>query len=188
MTSIATLRLPFQFDAERLKADAEKFAPAEWIQHFNVHYFEGEWSGVALRAISGAAVPLFPDPNTTENFTDTPEMARMAYLPELLQALKCDLTSVRFLKLSAGSTIRRHRDYKLSPEEGEVRLHVPVQTNDQVEFMLDDKRVMMAPGECWFLNFNLYHSVHNRSNQDRIHLVLDCVMNPWLRAQLGLDG
>lgn len=185
--AIATLRLAFQFDAERLKGDVERFATSEWVRHFNVHYFEGEWSGIALRAIQGSATPLFSDPFATQDFADTPEMARVAYVPELLSALKCQLTSVRFLKLSAGSTIRRHRDYKLSPEEGEVRLHVPVQTNDQVEFILHDKRVVMAPGECWFLNFNLYHSVHNRSGQDRIHLVLDCVMNPWLRAQLGLE-
>ena len=40
----------------------------------------------------------------------------------------------------------------------------------------------MQPGEAWYLNFNLPHSVANRGTTDRIHLVIDCVMNPWLDA------
>ena len=42
----------------------------------------------------------------------------------------------------------------------------------------------MAEGELWFLNFNKYHSVDNRSRVDRIHLVVDCVINDWLRQLL----
>ena len=65
-----------------------------------------------------------------------------------------------------------------------MRLHVPVHTNADVDFVLDDQRVPMAEGELWFLNFNKYHSVDNRSSVDRIHLVIDCVINDWLRQLL----
>jgi Aspartyl/Asparaginyl beta-hydroxylase len=182
--SVATKRLPFQFDVARLQQDAALFAPAEWIPHFNQHYYEGDWSGVALRAARGAQTTLFPDPEAKLGFDDTAHMSRTRYVSEVLQQLRCEFTTVRLLKLAAGSVIRRHRDYLLSPDDGEVRLHVPVVTSDQVEFMLDDKRVMMAEGELWFLNFNLYHSVNNRGSADRIHLVIDCVMNDWLRDLL----
>ena len=100
----------------------------------------------------------------------------------MLGALACKTTSVRFLKLGAGATIRRHRDYDLGLEDGEIRLHLPIHTNPNVEFLLDDQRVELREGELWYLNFNLHHSVHNRSDADRIHLVIDCVVNPWLQA------
>jgi mannose-6-phosphate isomerase-like protein (cupin superfamily) len=50
-----------------------------------------------------------------------------------------------------------------------------------VQFTLDGKAVEMAAGECWYLNLNLPHKAANRSSQRRIHLVVDCVVNGWLR-------
>lgn len=175
-----TLRLPLQFDFARLQRDAAQFAPSQWQKHFNTHVYEGDWSGVALRMLPDAATPLFPDPNSKQGFVDAPAMAQTSYVAEVLRALHCQVNSARFLKLAAGSSIKRHRDYQLGIEDGEVRLHIPVQTNAMVEFYMDDVRVPMAQGELWFLNFNHYHSVLNRSEQDRIHLVIDCVVNDWL--------
>jgi Aspartyl/Asparaginyl beta-hydroxylase len=179
-----TLRLPLQFDIARLQQDANQFAPSQWQKHFNTQVYEGDWSGVALRNLPNATIPLFPDPSSKQAFVDAPAMAQTSYVQEVLSCLQCPVNSARFLKLAAGSSIKRHRDYQLSPEEGEVRLHVPVQTDADVEFLMDDQRVPMAAGECWFLNFNHYHSVNNRSSQDRIHLVFDCVMNARLDSLL----
>jgi hypothetical protein len=47
----------------------------------------------------------------------------------------------------------------------------------------------MKEGECWYHNFNLPHRVANRGTADRVHLVLDCVLNDWLReVLLAADG
>lgn len=182
----ATLRLPLRFDPLRLQADADTFAAHEWAPHFNRHIYEGDWSGIALRALPGAPEALFSDPYAKASFADTAAMARVRYIPEVLAAIPCELTSVRLLKLAAGSSIRRHRDYRLGPEDGEVRLHIPVRTDADVVFLLDEARVPMAEGELWFLNFNHYHSVANESRVDRIHLVIDCVVNDWLRGLLEI--
>lgn len=40
---------------------------------------------------------------------------------------------------------------------------------------------MMNPGECWYMDFTLSHRVINRSDFDRVHLVMDCDVNSWLR-------
>ena len=37
-------------------------------------------------------------------------------------------------------------------------------------------------GEAWYLDLNLRHRVDNHSDTDRIHLVIDCVVNDWVRA------
>ena len=58
---ISTLKLPFQFDASRLKSDLRRFAPEDWTPHFNTQYYEGDWSGIALRAAKNSNVELYPD-------------------------------------------------------------------------------------------------------------------------------
>ncbi len=176
-----SLKLPFHFDPDRLTADLEVIAADEWVAHFNKSIYEGDWSGVALRSVGGKAMQLYPDPTATERFADTETLGRCAYYQEVLATFQCPLTSVRLLRLQAGSSIAEHRDYRLGYEDGEVRIHVPVVTDPGVAFFLAGERVPMAVGECWYLNVNLPHRVENRSRTNRIHLVLDCMVNDWLR-------
>ena len=175
-----TLKLPFIFDEAAMKSDLRKFSPADWTPHFNTSYYEGEWSGVALRAAKDAHLQLYPDPSA-ETYENTEMLARCAYLPEVIATFRCELESSRLLKLGAGARIREHRDYKLAFEDGVARIHIPVETNPQVEFRLDGKLLQMNAGEAWYLNFNLPHSVENNGAGERVHLVLDCIVNDWLR-------
>ncbi|HEY0003430.1 MAG TPA: aspartyl/asparaginyl beta-hydroxylase domain-containing protein [Pyrinomonadaceae bacterium] len=177
------LKFPFIFDPLGLRADLEKISPDEWIPHFNRAYYEGEWSAAALRSIGGVSTQIYPDPAAQQPFADTQLLDRCPYLREVLQTFECPQQSVRLLRLRAGSSIREHKDYNLGFEDGEVRLHIPVRTDSAVEFFLAGERVLMNEGETWYLNFNLPHRVENRSTQDRVHLVIDCTVNDWLRGQ-----
>lgn len=176
------LQLPLHFDPDLLKADLRALAAEDWVLHFNKPYYEGEWSGVALRSVNGEAGRLYPDPTAREQFADTPALARCRYIQSVLATFHCPLEAVRLLKLRAGSSIREHKDYNLGYEDGEVRFHVPVLTNPDVEFYLNQQRIVMNEGECWYLDFNLPHRVVNHSATDRIHLVIDCVVNDWVRG------
>ncbi len=176
---VSTLLFPFRFDTARLRADLDNVLPEEWIAHFNTGYYEGEWIVASLRAVGGNARAIYPDPTSTE-YSDTEILARCPYYREVLSFFQCPLTSVRLMKLNPGSSIREHRDYCLAYEDGEVRVHIPITTNPDVDFRLSGERMNMRPGETWYLNFNLPHSVANRGTTDRIHLVIDCVMNDWL--------
>lgn len=182
--TLRNAKLPLSFDAERLSGDAAKFAAGEWQPHFNIHNYQGEWSVVPLRAVKGGLTAIFPEPNAPEGYVAMPQMERCEYVPELLRSFECELQTVRFLKLAAGSQIRRHRDYELGLEDGFVRVHVPAITNPQVEFTLDDDLVTMLPGEAWYMNVNFHHSVVNAGSTDRIHLVVDCVVNDWMREMI----
>ena len=42
----------------------------------------------------------------------------------------------------------------------------------------------MAEGEAWYLDLNRRHSVVNNGSSSRIHLVVDCVVDHWLRSVL----
>jgi hypothetical protein len=181
---LTSLKLPLAFAPDRLVAALDAIAADDWVPHFNTSYYEGLWSGVALRSVGGVAKQLYPDPTAT-TFADTPILARCPYLQEVLASFECPLEAVRLLKLDAGSSIREHRDYKLGYEDGVVRFHIPVITNRDVAFFLEDQQVVMNPGECWYLNLNLRHRVDNHSTIDRIHLVIDGIVNDWVHAQLA---
>jgi hypothetical protein len=88
------------------------------------------------------------------------------------------------MRLTPGSIIREHRDHDLAAEWGAARIHVPITTNDDVDFRLNGRRVIMAPGEAWYLRLSDPHSVANRGASDRVHLVIDCVVDDWLAEQL----
>jgi len=176
-----SLKLPLAFDESRLRQDLHLFGDDDWTPHFNTQYYEGDWSGIALRAPKDAHLDLYPDP-TADSFADTDKLARCSYIPSILGSFECEIETARFLRLTAGSEIKEHRDYKLGFEDGSVRLHIPIVTDQLVEFYLDGRRIDMRPGETWYLNFNLKHRVINNSPIDRVHLVIDLVLNDWLRS------
>jgi hypothetical protein len=179
----AAVRLPLSVDPAKLRTDLDRIAAEEWLAHFNTSYFDGDWNGVALRAVPGNARTLHADPAAQE-FADTAVMRRCPHLSAAVAMLQCPLKSVRLLKLTASSSIREHRDDDLGWEAGEIRLHVPIVTSPEVEFFLNGQRVVMHEGEYWYLDLSRPHRVENRGKIDRVHLVIDCLLNGWLRATI----
>jgi hypothetical protein len=182
---ITRCKLPLGFDPAPLQEDLAEIDQREWHAHFNTSYFEGEWSGIALRSIGGVASQLYPDPHAQGPVEDTEVLKRCPNLQSVLSAFDCPTRSARLLKLAAGASIKEHRDYNLSIADNELRLHVPIVTNSEVQFFLDAESVEMKEGECWYLDFTLPHWVKNNSSVDRIHLVIDCELNDWLRELLA---
>ncbi len=183
-----SLKLPLYFDPARLQADLRQVTSDEFVPHFNKAYYEGDWSVVPFRSVGGRANHIYPDPTAKTAFADTPLLARCSYIREVLTAFRCPQQAVRFLRLKPGSKIKEHKDYNLGYEDGEVRVHIPVLTNPGVEFVLNGVRVDMKEGEAWYHDFNLPHRVANYGASDRIHLVVDCEVNDWLRDLLATAG
>jgi hypothetical protein len=181
MTSI---RLPLTFVANLLERDLAQIRPEEWALHYNANDYEGEWTGVALRSVGGSADNLYADPSPQAVFVDTPVLARCPYFREVLARFQCPLRAVRLLRLAPGARIREHRDPGLGFQDGEVRIHVPVATNPDVDFVVAGQPIVMQVGETWYIDFSQPHRVANRGATHRIHLVLDCSVNDWLRGML----
>jgi hypothetical protein len=174
------LKLPLTIAPEPLAAEASGVAAEAWTPHFNRGDYEGDWSGLALRSVGGEAGRLFVSNGNPVEFANTALLAEMPATAAILSAFQCDMEMVRYLKLGAGSEILEHQDFDLSFENGVARVHIPVVTDPAVRFHLDGHRVVMAPGECWYLDFNRPHRVENDSLVDRIHLVIDLVVNTWV--------
>jgi hypothetical protein len=92
------------------------------------------------------------------------------------------------MRLAAGSEILEHHDPGASYAEGFFRLHVPITTNPDVDFIVGGAGITMQAGECWYADFTLPHSVRNRGKSDRIHLVVDGRRNAWSDALFSRAG
>ena len=178
------VRLPLEFDAALLAAEVSELGPDEWVPHFNAAFYEGDWSGISLRSVGGHTKMLFSDPSRKDQFADTELVGRFPGLAAAMAQFECPLEAVRLLRLGPHARIREHSDIDLGLEIGEVRVHVPVTSNPDVAFYLDGRRVDMQPGEAWYLELSLPHRVENDGVGDRVHLVVDCRLNDWLREML----
>lgn len=182
---MTAIKLPLQFDADALAAEVAQLDADEWMPHFNAAYYEGDWSGVSLRSVGGLTNMLFSDPSRRDQIADTPLVARFPGLAAAMGQFDCPLEAVRLLRLGAHARIREHSDIDLGYEIGEIRIHVPVTSNPEVGFYLDGQRIEMRPGEAWYMELSLPHRVENEGSGDRVHLVVDCRLNDWLREMLA---
>lgn len=99
------------------------------------------------------------------------------------------VTSVRVLRLAPGSRVEVHTDPTLGLEVDRslIRLTVPILTNDEAVFLLDEAPVRWQPGECWYLDFTKPHSAWNGGDSERIHLTIDVEPNGEIRRLIS-DG
>jgi hypothetical protein len=178
---IKYLQLPFYFDAFKMQQEVNELAGNRWKLHYQVKHYEGEWSAIPLRSVNGESDNIIVSPENDPEYKDTAFLADCPYINEVLQQFECPLLTVRLLKLNAGAVIKEHRDHDLQYEKGEIRVHIPVITHEDVEFYLDKERVHPKEGEAWYMNFNLPHSIRNGSPVDRIHLVIDAKVNQWVK-------
>jgi hypothetical protein len=185
-TMIKYLKLPFCFDMARMKHEVSALT-AQWVAHYNTNDYEGVWTALPLRSLGGRNDNAIADPRPGLTFEDTELLQLCPYLKQVVETLPCEKMAVRLLNLEAGAVIKEHRDRELCFESGEARIHVPVMTNEDVAFYLDGERVVMNEGECWYMNFNLKHRIYNNGTTNRIHLVMDCVVNDELRALFAGD-
>lgn len=173
------LKFPMQFDEQRLVKDLSLAMESQWIPHFNTGGYTGNWNALSLYAKGGNEQNIFALSADNSAVSETPLMKECRYFKEILDTFEFPILSVRLLRLEVGAEIKPHTDYELGYEDGQFRLHIPIVTNPDIEFMLDGERLTMLPGECWYTNVNFVHSVANRGTIDRVHLVIDGERNAW---------
>ena len=181
-------KLPISFSIDKLQKELAICENDLWTPHFNTNRYEGNWTSVSLRSQSGLVNDITSFANTEHK--NTKLLDRCSYFKEIMDWFECEKEAVRLLRLGPESEIKEHVDNDTSYEDGFFRIHIPIITNDEVFFYVDKKRVPMKMGECWYANFQLPHSVANKSTEPRIHFTLDCIRNDWsnqLFEEMGFD-
>ena len=148
------------------------------------------YSAIPLRGPQGAprlsknGPTDFSDPNVHQ-WVNFPPLERSAYVKGMLQSFEADVTHVRLMRLQAGAVVKEHTDPTLdAAHRNVIRLTVPVFSNDDVTFFLNDAPVPMRPGEVWYLRLSDKHSVVNNGSEERINLSIDLVYNDWIEEKL----
>jgi len=186
MSLPAFLRLPFEFDVAALRHDLRTCEASAWEDHFNARDYAGSWTSIALRSASGKAQDILPVPEA--GYRDTDLLAGCPYFLDVLRHFECELDSVRLLNLAGGSVIKEHSDAQTGYRYGVFRLHVPLETSEQVHFFIGGQRLAMRAWECWYGDFSLPHSVENRGGTARVNLVIDGRRNAWTDALFARAG
>jgi hypothetical protein len=73
-----------------------------------------------------------------------------------------------------GVSVASHYDKHFYSEYA-TRVHVVLQTNNQVNFQFEKSTHHFAEGECFLFNNKLTHGIQNNGTTDRLHLVMDFV-------------
>jgi len=183
MKNINAVKLPFQFDAQRIQNELEaisnSFYPILSAQ------IEDE-ALVGMHLITPDREGRVDEEGHTFHMTE--ELKKCPYLQEVLNTFKCDKFLFRTQNLKPGGKIERHRDRGRGIVDGIVRLNIPVSTNDEVCFHIDGERIVMKDGECWLPEVTKPHEVENRSDSLRLQIMIDCDLNDWWKEILKDHG
>ena len=160
------LKLPISFSEERLAADVRALPDHAWLPH--PQGFAGN-EAVPLVSPGGEMTDAFDGPMApTEHLLASP------YLLDVMRSLGAVWGRSRLMALAPGADVPAHVDIHYYWRT-HFRVHIPVITNPGVEFMCDDEIVHMKAGECWIPDTFRRHTVRNKGNARRIHLVMDTV-------------
>ena len=170
-------QLPINFSITKLQQDLDLCENISWTPHFNTQRYKGNWTSISLRSNSGLSGDIYSFAN--KEYKNTAVLDECTYFKEIIDWFQCEKEAIRLLKLDPCSEIKEHTDNDTSYEEGFFRIHIPIYTNSDVYFYVNNELVPMQMGECWYANFQLPHSVKNASIESRVHLTLDCIRNAW---------
>ena len=173
------IQLPFTFDVEKMLAEVHALKQKHY-EYYNV---------IPLRApahLVDTSLPFPPpagdyaDGSWTE-WMDTSALEKSAYLKSIINEFSqyTTVNLVRLLFLAPNSVVQEHKDPTLALEENKsmIRLTIPIDNNDGVEFFLNGTLVPMKVGECWYLRLTDAHRVINNGTTDRINLTIDVIPN-----------
>ncbi len=183
------VQLDRRYDPELLKVDTA-VALEKGEAHLNRTFRHGTgWKTVALYSVEGRTdADALRWAGWDADYRPTPILKDCPYFEEIIAGFECPIYRVRLSNLAAGQSINPHRDRGDTWAIGKIRLHIPVTTNDEVWFFVDDQRVVMNEGELWYADVSPLHSVYNRGAEDRVHLMLDVGVNDWLRDMFPTES
>jgi hypothetical protein len=179
-----TDRFPIKIDAQRLKDELASLEGGKWLSHYDKALADG-WTTIPLSTHDGTA-----DNEDSQRvgewgkYKTTKYADQLPYFKTVLDAFGCPFGRVRIMKLMPGSIIREHRDTYEEVSDyafGQVRLHIPVVTNEKVIFTVAGKRIQMKEGRLYYVNFSKVHYVRNDGAEPRTHFVLDLQVNDNVR-------
>lgn len=166
------------YNVSLLKAELAIALQQNWVDHFNKQDYQGNWQSIALRSASGKEHDISAHYGV-DNHQDTPLLNQLPYIQSIIEKWQCPKHAIRLLALHPGAEIKPHRDRGCNYEGGVLRIHIPIQTNNELKFMVGGEQLKLEEGSCWYIDFDQTHSIINAGENVRVHLVIDALRNEW---------
>jgi hypothetical protein len=160
------IKLPFTFDHARLADEISQFAEEEWRAHPTA--LKGN-SSLVLVSTRGEENDDFTGP-----MKPSPRLQKTPYIRQIMAHFNSVIGRSRLMRLAPGASVTQHIDANYF-WRNHLRIHIPIITDPDVAFYCNQEEVHMAAGESWTFDNWFVHSVENRSDITRIHLVIDTV-------------
>lgn len=186
MISKDRIKLPFLFDSVKMMEEIQSLHLDDFV-YYDV---------IPLRAPAHLIDSSLPFPPPAEDYADgswtdwldTSTLTYAKYLSSVVDTFRkhTSVTLVRLLRLSPGGIVKEHTDPTLGLEipKSVIRLTIPIMTNKDVKFFLNNKIIPMKPGECWYMRLTDPHRIINSGTTERINMSIDMIPNDWVRSML----
>ena len=176
------LLLHDSFDVEAIKEKITQFPQAKWLESERERRFDVHRDTQALLCIHFEDY-RYTKPDVRELYHELQDELKplLNYIADFYQD-NGFVVRLIFAKLLAGGKIPKHADGGFSLMNCH-RVHIPVMTNDRNIFFVNGEEKSMQVGELWEINNKLVHMVENRSDEDRVHLIVDWMPNHAGRPQ-----
>jgi hypothetical protein len=171
------VRLTLSTDPERLRDEVAALPGSSWGTTAGRVGVHNAAEALFLRGYAPAEGP--------KPIEDRPALQQLPYIRSILEEM-IPAPPLRALlaRLPAGATIAPHVDRPPYFSKS-LRIHIPIETNDQVWMLCAGLAYQMRPGEIWVLNNSTEHAVWNRHpSLARTHLICDFLPTPELLALL----
>jgi hypothetical protein len=155
----------------QIKRHPELWDKEHIAQHWKQHYPEIDVSEILIR---------YPAGDETDDIQcewKSPSSciphAREIALNVMASVRGEQLGRVVLTRLAPGKVIYPHADTVGRYSKFFTRFHVPLQSDEHVIFACGDEQMSMLPGELYWFDHSLTHSIENRGEDDRINLIID---------------
>lgn len=167
-----------QYDVQLLKSELAIAMNLDWKDHFNTRDYDGSWQSISLQSASGKEDDILANYGVG-SYKETPLLKKLPYIKSILDWWQCPKESIRLLALHPGAEIKPHKDRGCNYVNGACRIHIPIQTNEDVLFKVGEEYLELKEGTSWYIDFDQTHSIVNNGQSVRVHLVIDALRNSW---------
>ena len=171
------VKLPIRVDAAALAAEVAALPEQIWRDHP-----EGAAGNTAVPLVAREGDPF--DDAVVGPMAPTPHLAHLPYAAKIMASLGSVIGRTRLMRIEEEGHLDDHVDTNYYWRD-HMRVHVPVLTTPDVEFLCNGESTHMAAGEVWVFDTWKRHGVRNPAGTKRVHLVIDTVGSAGLWELIG---
>jgi Aspartyl/Asparaginyl beta-hydroxylase len=166
------VRLPLEVDAGRLLQEVAALSPSLWGTSGGRGSVNYAAEAIFLRGYAPA--------EGNRPIEDRPALNELPYVRTIMSELGAPPLRCLLARMPPGSSISPHIDQAPYFSKS-LRVHVPVETHENVWMHCAGATYQMKPGEVWMLNNVATHAVWNaHAVLSRTHLICDFLPTPAL--------